>query len=227
MSALERLFAAGGGRTWCLAHPAITFTKAAVASCGPALGTMGECMSCSEPPLPDWLAGELPDHGSLWLVDKQHAYLTAMREVQLPGIGRAAPYRPLADWLTAALAETGTSGDEAAHDWVKAVYRVGIGCLPIRGHADWRCAIIARHVYLMEVMLTGLRRLPGIEVLGQGNTDGFLVWWAHPDGPSPVRSRYERFDLDLARRLMAEKHPPRSLSALVAASKRQTVRTRG
>lgn len=222
MRDLERLFAVGGGERWCRQHPAITFTRAAVASCGPALGEEGGCHTCAEPPTPDWLSTPFPDHGTLWLVDKRHAYLTAMREVELEGLpGR--PYRPLADWLMRSVGEAEARGDPQLVDDVKAIYRVGIGCLAAyRGRADWRVAIIAKHIELMEVMRRGLER-DGAMVVGQGATDGFLLWTAEGEPRPTTRTEPRALELATAHRIMTrggatgKGRPPRTLAGLLAA----------
>ena len=223
MNDLERLFAVAGGRSWALRHPALTFTKAAVRTCGERMGSLGDRAVATEPPIPDWLASSLPDTGSLWLVDKRHAYLTAMREVSFDGLF-GHPYRPLADWLVRCLADAERQRDAEALEWTKAVYRVGIGCLPLRGHADWRAAIIAKHIELMDVMHAGLER-EDLTVLGQGRTDGFLVWLPG-EGPPRVHGRADPLDLGDVHALVDGAHPPRSLSALTSQLARLKVSAR-
>jgi hypothetical protein len=221
---LERLLCVAGGRSWALEHPGLSFTRAAVVSCGERMGALGTCEQASVPAEPDWLDTPLPEKGSLWLVDKRHAYLTAMREVTLEGLP-GTPYRPLAEWGMRALDAAWGSGDEVGRDWVKAVYRVGIGCLPLRGHADWRAAIIAHHVDLMAVMLASLR-MYGVPVYGQGKTDAFLVWSAGDFPPAGIRSKAQPFSLEIALELLDGPHPPRTLSALVAQARRRQVMPR-
>jgi hypothetical protein len=223
MNDLVRLFAVAGGRSWALRHPAITFTKAAVRTCGAHMGELGDRPVATEPTIPDWLVAELPTSGSLWLADKQHAYLTAMREVCFEGLP-GHPYRPLADWLMRCIADAEAHHDDEALEWVKAVFRVGIGCLPLRGHADWRVAIIAKHIDLMAVMLARLER-EGVTVLGMGKTDAFLVWSATEGPPAGIHSKADPFDLAAALELVGGAHPPRSLSALVAQARRLKVIT--